>query len=286
MPPSPPLEAPATNQPQASVQPQSKGTIDIHAGHGNGDPGAPLCAGSEEILGIGSEAEITLAVANKVASLLHDVRGYNVVLLRGRDSGAQGFHAEAFVSLHCDHCAPGAEGYKVSRYGGTAGTGLNGSGDASDRLVQALWDEYEKATGLERDTSPEHFPGRMRNYYMLGWIDPGTPGAIIEMGWLSGDWHALAYEQDVLALGVANGIMSFLGDTTIPLDAAEASPIPRATEGTSMPGIVELWRLESSLDEGEFYTPIMLGVDRLARLGAWMTGKEGGGDEYLSELWH
>ena len=266
IPPSPPEQGAPTSQPQASVKPQSKGTIGIHAGHGNGDPGAPLCAESEEIPGIASEADITLAVANKVVTLLRDVKGYDVVLFRGNDSGAQGFRGDAFVSLHCDQCAPGAEGYKVSRYGGGPGTGLSGSGDASDRLVQALWDQFGEATGLERDTSPGHFPDQMRNYYLLGWIDPATPGAIIEMGWLSGDWHALAYEQEVLALGVANGILAFLGDTTITTEATAASPVPRATQGTSMTGIVELWRLESSVDEGEFYTPIMVGLDSLGQL--------------------
>ena len=233
IPPSPSEEAVATSEPQASAQTETKGTIGIHAGHGNGDPGAPLCAGGEEIPGIGSEADITLAVANKVATLLRDVKGYNVVLFRGNDSGAQGFHGDAFVSLHCDQCAPGAEGYKVSRYGGTPGTGLSGSGDASDRLVQALWDQYGEATGLQRDTSPGHFPHRMRNYYLLGWIDPATPGAIIEMGWLSGDWHALVYEQDRLAVGIANGVLRFLGDSTIPLEA-KLEPTPMVP--TPIPG--------------------------------------------------
>jgi hypothetical protein len=188
----------------------------IHAGHGNGDPGASLCPG-KQAPGIGSEADINIAVANKVADILRG-KGYDTIdVFRDRDPSLKGLEADAFVSIHCDQCTLGRTGYKVSRYGGAPGTGLNGSGDASNRLVQALWDEYGKATGLQQDTVPGHFTDNMTKNYALVWISPSTPGVIIEMGWLSGDWQALAYEQDKLAVGIANGILKFLGDSTIPV---------------------------------------------------------------------
>ena len=52
----------------------------------------------------------------------------------------------------------------MSRYGGTAGTGTDGSGDASDRLVEALWSAYASSTGLPKDTEPGRYPGSTTRY--------------------------------------------------------------------------------------------------------------------------
>lgn len=200
-PPSPPQ---GLVTPVVPMPPRPTGrTIGIQAGHGNGDPGALSCDKTVH------EADITIAVANKVADLLRS-KGHRVDVFQGTDPRMRGYTADAFVALHCDFCAPGASGYKVSRYGGQAGTGLNGSGDASDRLVQAIWEEYGQATGLPRDTSPGHYTSDMLNYYALTMIRPSTPGAIIEMGWLSEDLDALVHRQDDLATGIANGILRFL----------------------------------------------------------------------------
>lgn len=192
-----------------SVLPQLAGfRIGVQAGHGRGDPGASSCDATVY------EADINAAVANKVVDLLRSY-GAQADLFIGPESGLNGYQADAFVALHADHCPDPAKpsipsGYKVARYGGAAGSGLNGSGDSSDRLAQALWDEYGRATGLPQDRSPGHFPDRMLGYYALEQIDASTPGAIIEMGWLSGDLEVLVNEQDKLAAGIANGIVRFL----------------------------------------------------------------------------
>jgi hypothetical protein len=54
----------------------------------------------------------------------------------------------------------------------------------------------------------------MLHYYALRQIDASTPGAIIEMGWLSGDLNVLVNEQDKVSAGIANGIVRFLGAGT------------------------------------------------------------------------
>jgi len=206
-----------------SVLPQLAGfRVGIQAGHGQGDPGASSCDGTVH------EADITAAVAGMVVDLLH-AYGAQVDLFIGRDPGLSGYEADAFVALHADYCPDPANpstpsGYKVARYGGAAGSGLNGSGDSSDQLVQALWDEYGRATGLPQDRSPGRFMPGMLHYYALGQIDASTPGAIIEMGWLSGDLAVLVDEQDRLATGIANSIVRFLAAGP-PSQAAQSATV-------------------------------------------------------------
>lgn len=142
--------------PAPAVQAPTK-RIGIEAGHGGTDSGALSCDRSVR------ETDITIAVAHKAAELLRD-KGYQVDVFRDGDPAAlpksqmRGYKADAFVALHTDFCpnpsTPSVPtGFKVSCYGGAAGSGLNGSGDASDRLVQTLWEEYGQATGLSRDTA-------------------------------------------------------------------------------------------------------------------------------------
>lgn len=186
--------------------------VGIQAGHGGGDPGASSCDGTVR------EAEITASVAGKVAERLRR-SGAQVDLFVGADPRLRGYQAHAFVALHTDYCPNPANpsspsGYKVARYGGAPGTGLKGNGDPSDRLAQALWEEYGRVTGLPQDRSPGHFTANLLNYYALREIHPATPGAIIEMGWLSGDLDVLLNRQDTLAEGIAAGILRFLAAET------------------------------------------------------------------------
>lgn len=192
----------------------SRPRIAIQAGHGQGDPGALSCDGTVR------EADINEAVARLVVEILRS-NGAEVDLFIGDNPDILGYQGDAFVALHADWCPDAStpsipSGFKVSRYGGTAGTGLDGSGDVSDQLVSAIWDQYGRTTGMPQDRSPGHFPPRMLNYYALAQIDSSTAGAVIEMGWLSGDLHMLVNEQDLLAAGIVNGIVSFLSANAPP----------------------------------------------------------------------
>jgi len=214
-------------------------TIGIQAGHGNGDAGAGFCPGATSIPGIKNEADLNLAVATTVEELLSGIDGYNIRLFVGKDTGMMGLKADAFVAIHADQGKPGVIGYKVSRFGGERGSGLDGSGDASDRLVQAIWDEYGNTTGLDRDKQAGHYTDNMLYYYALGWIDDSTPGAIIEMGWLCDDLGILLYERENVALGIAKSIMAFLGDDTAALPdrfAEQSSANAIEDESTIPPG--------------------------------------------------
>jgi Mg-chelatase subunit ChlD/N-acetylmuramoyl-L-alanine amidase len=201
--------------------------IGIQAGHWGMESGALSCDKSIQ------EATINWAVANKVADELRtQVPGVLVDVFSAPASNVHNYSADAFVALHTDQCAGTNSGYKISRWKGTKGTGLDGSGDASDRLVQSLWSAYGIATGLPEDREPGHFAPCMVEYYALNPIDNGpicggkytqlrgisdsTPGAVIEMGWLSGDLKFITSTdgQEKMAKGVANGILNFLGYTS------------------------------------------------------------------------
>lgn len=189
--------------------------IGIEAGHGNGDPGSASCDGSVR------EAGVTFAVAQHAAWLLR-AEGHSVEVFRGDAAGTlpkerlTGYQADAFVALHTDYCAGNNSGFKATRYGGAPVTGIIGNGDPSDRLTDAIWTHYGAATGLPEDRGSGHFTPNMRYYWAINptrAIAPSTPGAIIEMGWLSGDkaFMASVAGQQRMARGVANAVTAFLG---------------------------------------------------------------------------
>ena len=169
--------------------------VGIVAGHYGSDSGAVCPDGLQEV-------EINLAIAEKVVALLRR-RGYQVELLGELDEAIFGYQANAFVSLHADSCdVPGASGFKVARVTHSAVP------EEEDRLVECLWDEYEKWTGLARheDSITPH----MRQYHAFRKIAPDTPGAIIEMGFMLDDRNILLYEQEKVARGIASGVICFL----------------------------------------------------------------------------
>lgn len=200
---------------------QATKRVGIQAGHWQSDSGSTCTNGTREV-------DITVAVANQAAEMLRN-RGYVVDVLPAPISYVNNYSADVFVALHLDQCAATYQGYKISRWKGQAGTGLNGSGDASDRWVNTLWSAYGAATGLSRDVSPGHYTACMREYYALNPVDWGpicggqytqrrgisdsTPGAIIEMAWLSGDYAFVTSSdgQNKMATGIANAVDEFLG---------------------------------------------------------------------------
>jgi N-acetylmuramoyl-L-alanine amidase len=227
-----------------SLKPRSL-QIGIEAGHGNGDSGAhtggKTCIHKDRPRV--EEQTITLAVAQLAAQILRE-RGHQVDVFRDDDgdittrpkSEIAGYRADAFIALHTDYCADGNTGFKVSRYGGEAVSGKDESEDASDRLVDALWAAYGAATGLPEDDSAGHFTKCMTYYSYLNptpgglvgirppnkpcklvpgqaWIHAETPGAIIEMGWLSGDLDFMTSleGQRKMAQGIVDAVEQLYG---------------------------------------------------------------------------
>ncbi|MFO7696426.1 MAG: N-acetylmuramoyl-L-alanine amidase [Anaerolineae bacterium] len=176
-----------------------RATVGLLAGHWQNDSGAVCDDGL-------TEAEINLAVARAVADALRQ-EGIDVQILPEFDSRLNGFRAKAFVAIHADSCVA-LSGFKLARMT------HSDDPDAEDRLVQTLYRTYADATGLRphEDTITED----MRQYHALRRISPGTPGAIIEIGFMGGDRHLLTQQQDRVARGIADGIMAFLDESETP----------------------------------------------------------------------
>ncbi len=174
-----------------------KGRVGILAGHSGpqNDPGAVCPDGLREV-------DINLAVALRVVAEL-ERRGYVVDLLEEYDDRIDGYVADAFLSIHSDSCeVPDATGFKVARVAASA------IPEVEDALVQCLYEEYERVTQLTRHESS--ITPAMHGYYAFLKINPQTPGAIIELGFMAADRNILVNRPDRLAVGIVAGLLCFL----------------------------------------------------------------------------
>ncbi|HOG46116.1 MAG TPA: N-acetylmuramoyl-L-alanine amidase [Anaerolineae bacterium] len=168
--------------------------VGIIAGHREFDSGAVCDDGLREV-------DITTEVTRQVLDRLH-ARGYEAEMLSEYDDRLAGYRAAALVSLHVDSCMFDLSGYKV------AGSSHGPAARDSALLVEALSGAYAAATGLgfHADTITVD----MTNYHAFQRIDPRTPAAIIEMGFMSGDRTLLVAHSDQAARGIADGVLAFL----------------------------------------------------------------------------
>jgi N-acetylmuramoyl-L-alanine amidase len=167
--------------------------VGLIAGHWQSDSGAICEDGLREV-------DLNLQIARRVAAILRE-EGYRVEVLPEFSAKLNGYRADVLLSIHNDSCID-LSGFKVARM--THAT----LPEDEDRLVAHLYEQYAAATGLEPhlDTITED----MRQYHAFRQIDPDTPGAIIECGFMGGDRYILTEEQDRIAVGIANGLLAFL----------------------------------------------------------------------------
>jgi N-acetylmuramoyl-L-alanine amidase len=171
--------------------------VGIVAGHHGpeNDPGAVCEDGLQE-------ADVNLRVAEQVVAALSR-RGFQAELLEEFDERLLGYRAEALLAIHADSCIAGeATGFKVARVLGSA------IPEVEDALVSCLRKEYGRITGLayhEQTITPD-----MHAYHAFLEIDPRTPGAIIEMGFLGADKDLLVNHPEKVAEGVFAGLVCFL----------------------------------------------------------------------------
>jgi len=181
--------------------------IGIVAGHWQSDSGAVCPDGLREV-------DLNLDISRRVAGLLRQ-QGYDVEVLPEFSAKLDGYLGAAFLAIHVDSCAEHLSGFKV------VGAPLSSVPARQEALVTRLTEAYSLATGLSvhSDTITEDMVG----YHAWKRIDPSTPAAIIECGFMGGDRYLLTEEPERVAVGIANGLASFLRDeppgatsTTIP----------------------------------------------------------------------
>jgi N-acetylmuramoyl-L-alanine amidase len=173
--------------------------IGLLAGHSGGaDTGAICPDGLREV-------DITTDVAQRAKNLL-EARGYRVDILAEFDKRLSAvkrdYSPQAFLAIHADSCIYYASGYKVARADNSA------IPQDDDWLVKCVSTAYAAAAQL-----PLHegsITRDMTHYHGLNEIDPQSPGAILELGFLGSDKDALKHRRDALALGIAEGLDAFV----------------------------------------------------------------------------
>jgi len=171
--------------------------VGILAGHygPEGDPGAVCPDGLREV-------DINLAVAERVVAALR-AWGHQADLLAEYDERLAGYRADVLLSIHADACEPSdATGFKIARVASSA------IPEIEDALVECLYEQYGLITRLPRhdgSITPD-----MHGYHAFLEIDPQTPGAIIEIGFLGGDHFVLVNRPELLAQGIFSGLICFL----------------------------------------------------------------------------
>ncbi len=173
--------------------------IALLAGHSGGiDTGAVCPDGLREV-------DITTDVAARAQAIL-EARGYRVDILAEFDARLSAtrrdYAPRAFLAIHADSCVYYASGYKVAR------AEFSANPEQDDRLTHCVSTAYAAATQL-----PFHagsITKDMTHYHALNEIDPQTPAAIIELGFLGSDHDLLTNKRDVLAMGISDGIDEFL----------------------------------------------------------------------------
>ena len=192
-------EEPATPTPRPTNARPAGPYVGIVAGHWGNDSGAVCPDGT-------TEQQTNLEIAKRVTERLR-ARGVWVDLLQEFDSRLIGFQGDVLVSLHADSCDPidadpPATGFKVARSQASA------IPTVTDKLVDCLRGEYEKSTGMQYHENS--ITRDMTSYHSFREIDPNTPAAIIETGFLRLDYDMIVKQPERPAEGIANGILCFL----------------------------------------------------------------------------
>ncbi|HEU5012821.1 MAG TPA: N-acetylmuramoyl-L-alanine amidase [Roseiflexaceae bacterium] len=169
------------------------------------------------------EWEINLPIAQAVQQQL-EAAGVQVDLLP--TVIPIGYTADAFVSIHADGVSGAQAGV---RHGWKIATPYRAS-PASEALAAAVQDSYERVTELPPD--PRGASVDMRAYYAFAsyryWhsIAPTTPAVIIETGFMTypTDWNLLYKRPEVVAQGIAEGVLAYL-HARDPNDTAARQPV-------------------------------------------------------------
>ncbi len=215
-----------TTPPQPTAAPVALNNIGIVAGHmglnpssGLPDPGS-ICADGL------TEESVNEAVARLVVDWMRQ-SGYTVDLFDEFDPRLQGYSALAMLSIHADSCEyinDLATGFKVASFAETT------TPQEDQRLVGCLVNRYAETTGMSFHPSVTF---DMTQYHNFAELAPGTPGAIIETGFMYLDREMLTQHQDVIALGIARGLLCYLRNE--PIDGTAATPLPAEVTPSPVP---------------------------------------------------
>ena len=177
--------------------------IGIVAGHMGNDSGS-VCADNLQ------EADVNRVIAALVQQKLTDA-GYQVDLLNEFDERLQGYQALALVSIHNDSCTyvnDDATGFKV------AAASASAYPEKAIRLQNCLVDRYSTITRMLYHANT--VTNDMTYYHAFEEIHTQTTAAIIETGFLYLDREILTTNPNLVAEGVAAGILCYIRNESAP----------------------------------------------------------------------
>ena len=172
--------------------------VALISGHAGYDSGA-VCQDADGNVTV-TEAEINANIASLVAERLRRA-GAEVLILQEFDDQLTNLQADVLLSLHADSCID-ATGYKA------ASAQNSPIQTAEDRLIACVDHNYPAATGLTLHKFT--ITHDMTDYHAFRVIQPQTPAAILELGFLGGDQKLLTQQPERAATGVAESILCFL----------------------------------------------------------------------------
>lgn len=177
--------------------------IGIVAGHWGNDPGAVCADGLTEM-------DVNLRIATAVQAKLVS-EGFDVDLLKEFDPRLTGYQAMALISIHndsCDYINDEATGFKVAAAPSSAYP------EKATRLTACLSQRYQAITGLSFHYNT--VTRDMTEYHAFSETHSDTTAAIIETGFLNLDREILTKNTDLVAQGVASGILCFVRNEDVP----------------------------------------------------------------------
>jgi N-acetylmuramoyl-L-alanine amidase len=166
--------------------------IGVISGHSGFDSGA-ICEDGR------LEVDTVARIAENVVRRLQRA-GAQVDLLEEYDARLNGYAADALVSIHADSCIE-RSGFKVARWADSPIPGVE------DRLVRCLSDSYTAATALPFDAHT--ITDDMTLYHAFRKLAVETPAAIVEVGFMGGDWNLIGRRPAVAADGIVDGLVCF-----------------------------------------------------------------------------
>ena len=180
-----------------------------------------------------AEADVNYQIAVRVAALLQQ-QGFTVNLMPA--TVPPGYQADAFVAVHTDGGSSAANrGFKVATPWRTS--------RASQHLSDVMIAEYAAVTRLPRDYA---ITMNMRGYYAFNnrrhayAVAPTTPSVIIETGFLTNptDRALLTRQPDLVAKGVANGVIRYISERDLSDPTALQPPDFKVQQPASANGVV------------------------------------------------
>jgi N-acetylmuramoyl-L-alanine amidase len=171
--------------------------VGLVVGHWGNDSGTVCPDGLQEV-------EINLEVATLAAEQLR-AAGYDVDLLEEFDDRLQGYQALTLISIHADTCEfidNNATGFKVAAALSTSYP------EKANRLLACMSSRYSLSTGLR--FHPGSVSPHMSSYHAFNEIHSDTTAAIIEVGFMNLDRQLLQNQPDMLARGIADGILCYI----------------------------------------------------------------------------